>query len=214
LPHMSETEQYVLGLKAGETLRKIHTLPAPDDAEPWSIRYFRRVQERLDFYESYHIKSVKGDILINYLQENKYLLDNRPQTFNHSDYVTSNIMAMPDGQVGVIDYDYWNVTKDYGDPWYELGVVHWGKEMTAHFYTGQIRGYFGGEPPSIFFEVLSYYHSYNALDALCETLVDEQCRPPWWEGAGRHTDNILKWFDNMKNPVPTWYLKDFHGEGK
>ena len=210
LPRMSETDQYALGLKAGETLRKIHALPSPDDAEPWSIRYFRRVQERLGFYESHHIKSEKGEILIKYLQENKYLLDNRPQTFIHSDYYTSNLMVMPDGQVGVVDFNYWCVTKDYGDPWCEFDAVHWGKEMAAHFYTGQVRGYFGGEPPCIFFLLLSYYHSYSALSALCDTLIDGQCRPAWWEGACRHTDNVLKWFDNMNNPVQTWYLKDFY----
>ena len=22
--------------------------------------------------------------------------------------------------------------------------------------------------------------------------------------------DILRWYDNMKNPVPTWYLKDFY----
>ena len=34
-PDMSGTEQYTLGLKSGDSLFKIHTLPAPIDAEPW-----------------------------------------------------------------------------------------------------------------------------------------------------------------------------------
>ena len=32
---VKEAEQYGYGLKAGEVLREIHRLPAPDDAEPW-----------------------------------------------------------------------------------------------------------------------------------------------------------------------------------
>jgi serine/threonine-protein kinase len=50
LPLMAETEQYVFGLKAGETLRKIHTLPAPEDAMPWGDWFYRKVQGRIDFY--------------------------------------------------------------------------------------------------------------------------------------------------------------------
>ncbi|MDR1560464.1 MAG: phosphotransferase [Clostridiales bacterium] len=30
LPLLTETEQYVLGVRAGEILRKIHSFPAPD----------------------------------------------------------------------------------------------------------------------------------------------------------------------------------------
>jgi len=51
LPHMSEAEQYALGIKAGEALHKIHTLPAPEDAEPWGDWFYRKVQGRMDFYK-------------------------------------------------------------------------------------------------------------------------------------------------------------------
>lgn len=206
LPLLSETEQYVLGLKAGEALRKMHTLPAPYDAEPWSVRFYRKVQGRIDFYNSHPIKSDDGDLLVNYLLDNKNLLDNRPQTFNHTDYDMSNLMVMPGGQIGVIDFNYWHTHKDHGDPWWEFDAIHWGKEPPAHFYTGLIRGYFDGEPPFGFFEVISYYHSYDALAALCDTSIGEQGKPEW----RLHTENVLRWFDNMKNPVPTWYLKDFY----
>jgi serine/threonine-protein kinase len=50
IPHMMEADQYKTGLKAGRVLRRIHTLPAPEDAEPWGIRFRRKVQIRVDLY--------------------------------------------------------------------------------------------------------------------------------------------------------------------
>ena len=51
LPLMSETEQYVLGLKTGETLRKIHGLPATEgNTADWAERYFSVMDERIMDY--------------------------------------------------------------------------------------------------------------------------------------------------------------------
>jgi serine/threonine-protein kinase len=47
MPHMSEAEQYGFGLKAGAVLRKIHTLPAPDNAEPWGCGFAARCRHGL-----------------------------------------------------------------------------------------------------------------------------------------------------------------------
>ena len=61
LPLMTETEQFVFGLKAGETLRKIHAIPAPENAESWSGWFIRKkVQPRIEFYKTNPIKSENG----------------------------------------------------------------------------------------------------------------------------------------------------------
>lgn len=203
LPRIPETEQYVLGLKAGEMLKKIHTLNAPENAEPWNDWFYRKVQGRIDFYNANAIKSENGDILVRYLQENSDLLNNRPQTFNHGDFNISNMMIMSDCEIGVIDFNFYN--KDHGDPWWEFNSIPWGTEPSAYFYTGLINGYFNGEPPREFFDILSYYLAYDALAAVCDTSIYEQGEP---EEGIRHMENILNWLDNMKNNVPVWYLKD------
>ncbi|MCL2774706.1 MAG: phosphotransferase [Oscillospiraceae bacterium] len=205
LPFMSETEQYVFGLKAGEILREIHTLSAPENAEPWCDWFYRKVQGRIDFYNANSIKSENADIIVRYLQKNKRLLDGRPQAFNHGDFNKSNLMVTPDGQIGVIDFNCYN--KDHGDPWWEFDPTNWGNEANKHYCTGLIKGYFTGEPPQEFFNLFSYYLAYDALAALCDTSVGNQGKP---EEGIRHLKNILRWFDNMNNPVPSWYIKDFH----
>ena len=206
LPFMPEAEQYVLGIKAGEILRKIHTLPAPENAEPWSSWFWRKIQGRIDFYNANPIKSDNGDIIICYLQTNKNLLDSRPQTFNHGDFNMSNMIIMPNDNIGVIDFNYYN--KDYGDPWWEFDppLEGWGSEPLAHFCTGFINGYFDDEVPGEFFRLLSYYLAYDALAALCDTSIGEQGKP---EDGKRHMENILRWFNYMQNPLPIWYLREF-----
>ena len=207
LPRLSEAEQYATGLKAGELLRKIHTLPAPDDAESWHIRFDRKVQDRIDFYNANPIKSENGDLLVRYLQSNKNLLIHRPQTFNHGDYNVSNIIIMPDGQTGVIDFNYYN--GNHGDPWWEFdpSMDGNGSDPAVHFYSGIIKGYFDGKPLREFFNVFSYYQAYDALASLCDTSVNNQGEP---EDGMRHVENILRWYDNMQNTVPSWYLENFH----
>jgi len=41
LPRLTETEQYVLGIKSGEILKKFHSIPAPKDFVPaWYLENF------------------------------------------------------------------------------------------------------------------------------------------------------------------------------
>jgi len=158
LPRMSETEQYAVGTKAGEILRQIHALPAPENAGPWDEWFIRKIQGRIDFYNANPIKSESGDLCVRYLQENKSLLNGRPQTFNHGDFNKSNLMVLLDGKIGVIDFNSYN--KDHGDPWWEFDPTNWGNEPNAYFCTGLIDGYFDCSPPDEFFQMHRYYLSY------------------------------------------------------
>ena len=207
LPECTETEQYIWGMKAGALLQKLHAIPAPETAKPWNIWLEDRIQRQINFYHANSIKSDHGDMIIRFLKENQILTDNRPQTYNHGDYSVSNLITMPNGEIGVIDFNFFGSNKGCGDPWWEFCAVAWESELSPYFHTGMIRGYFGGEPPQEFFVIISYYFAYSALSALCATVRDEEGNP---EDGRRHVENILRWFDNMQNPVPTWYLKDFH----
>lgn len=55
-------------------------------------------------------------------------------------------------------------------------------------------------------KVFSYYLVYDALKALCDTSKGEQGEP---EYGRRHMENILRWYDNMQNTIPTWYMKEW-----
>ena len=201
LPRMDEKKQYSTGIKAGELLRKIHTLPAPDDTEPWDIRFQNKIQMRIDLYNKHGLKTENGEKIVTYLHVNRDLLKNRHQTFWHGDFTAANQILTPDGDVGTIDFNYW--IYGYGDPWWEFVIIPWGKEPTAYYLTGLIDGYFNNNPPCDFFEHFSYYYACDALSALCYTFLGSEPFKP--EDGERHMENILRWFDNMNSPMPTWY---------
>ena len=98
-----------MGLKAGAVLRKIHSLPAPDVAEPWGARFRRKVQARIDLYHEHNLQSESGDLIIKYLHDKESLLDSRPQTFWHGDFNAGNHMITPEGEIAVFDFNHWNL---------------------------------------------------------------------------------------------------------
>ena len=206
LPRIPESEQYALGIKAGELMKRLHSLPAPENAEPWGPWFRSKTQGRIDFYNANPIRSASGDIIVSYLQRNCHLIDNRPQTFNHGDPGPSNLILTPGGQVGAIDFNCFN--RDHGDPWwdFDFAVDGWGTEYLGHYCTGLLNGYFGGRPTDEFFRVNSYYMAYGALAALCDTSVGNQGEP---EIGRRHMENVMGWFNNMQNHVPPWYLENY-----
>jgi serine/threonine-protein kinase len=138
-------------------------------------------------------KTNEGDLLVQYLQDNQHLLHNRPQSFTHGDWDTSNLIYTLDNQIGIIDL---SGAKDYGDPWLDFRLTPGDLNQAANFYIGQINSYFDGDPPTEFFPLLAYYTALWALEYLCE---------PDWEGGFEYVKTVLNWFDNMRNPVPKWY---------
>jgi len=194
LPSMKQEEQFSVGIKTGNLLRKLHALPPLFEIEPWSIRYKRIVQEKIKFYEDNTDKTLNMDLLAYYLQDNLDLLSDRPQTFTHGDFNTENIMYTPDGQIGLIDL---GGGKNSNDPWWDFCEIPNDLNMAPHFYIGLFKGYFKGEPPLEFFHLLSYYIAFGAF----EGLLDSTC-----ENASERIKCVLNWFNDMKNSIPSWYL--------
>ena len=147
------------------------------------------------------VHSDTGDMLVFYLETHRNMLNSRTQTFVHGDYNIENIIVMPDGGISVIDFN--SHSGSYGDPWCDLDNMAWMPAMFPHFYTGQIKGYFNGEPPAEFWAVFTYYLAYDALAALTD--------PYGMNGIEDGTEivnAIFNWTDNFQNPVPTWYSKE------
>ena len=199
LPTLAQADQYKLGVKSGELLRKIHSTPAPSSTRDWDVYHTQKLQKWLDVYSANTvIHCAKGELIIQYLKQNSGILDGREQTFIHGDFNTENIIAMPNGEVGAIDFNSYNTA--YGDPWFDLCTAAWMPAMFPPFYTGQLAGYFCGAPSASFWNVYTYYLAYDALAALADSDgtfgIDD---------SKYVTDNILAWTDGFKRPVPVWF---------
>lgn len=198
IPTLSDTDQYVYGLEAGRILKKIHSLSAPETQEDWEIRFNGKMDYKINKYTECPLKYENGQAFIDYINENRYLLKGRPQTYQHGDYHIGNMMTGRDGKLYIIDFN----RNDYGDPWEEFNRIVWCAQKTPLFASGMVNGYFDSDVPLEFWKLLALYISSNTLSSLPWAI-------PFGEGEIETMRNqakeILEWYDNMKNPVPTWY---------
>lgn len=199
LKDLTEAEQYALGIKTGKFLRQIHSIPAPNDQEVWETRFSKKTRKKIDNYAACEIKFPGDYQVIEYLESNWNLLKNRPQSFQHGDYHVGNMVLSKEQNISIIDFN----RCDYGDPWEEFNRIVFSAKASPHFATGQLNGYFAGRPPLEFFQLLAFYIASNTLSAI-----------PWAIPFGEkeittmknQAQDVLTWFDNMRNPVPSWYL--------
>jgi aminoglycoside phosphotransferase (APT) family kinase protein len=203
IPMMSDTEQYVYGLEAGRILKKIHSIPAPETQEDWETRFSCKIDRKIKMYNDCPIKYENGQAFINYISKNRHLLKDRPQVYQHGDYHIGNMIIDKDAKLQIIDFD----RDDFGDPWEEFNRIVWCSEKSPLFASGMVNGYFDGNIPMDFWKLLALYISSNTLSSV-----------PWAIPFGQdeidtmlnQAKEVLSWYDNMKNPVPTWYFKGYY----
>lgn len=201
IPALSPVRQYQLGIRSGQILKRIHGVPAPADALDWALRFNRKTDRKIEVYETCRIKIPGDQAILDYLRENRSLLENRPQCFHHGDYHVGNMVLSNRDRLFIIDFD----RCDHGDPWEEFNRIVWSAQLSPWFATGQLRGYFEGDPPMAFFRLLAFYIASNTLSSV-----------PWAISFGMDEVNtmldqagsVLEWFDDFRNPVPTWFLPE------
>lgn len=234
LPRLSDAEQYVLGEKAGLILRRLHdltrldgnrsfppadeaviqkaaaadpaTLNRPDTAradDSWALRYFSLIDERLAAYRAEGLPFEGSSTILDYIESHRHLLAGRPLCRLHGDYHAENLILAPDGSLSVIDWQIFDFN-NLGDPWYELNRLD-GKYPA--YSSGQIDGYFDGNVPAEFWHLLAYYQAASAITSVVWAQYREPAELPH---VLELNQNILTYYDQLKNPVPAWYLKDFY----
>lgn len=201
IPTLSDTEQYVYGLKAGRILRRIHSIPAPETQEDWESRFNRKMDYKIKKYKESPVQYEEGQAFIDYIDENRYLLKGRPQVYQHGDYHIGNMMIDQGGQLRIIDFD----RSDYGDPWEEFNRIVWCAQKSPLFASGMVNGYFDGEVPLAFWKLLALYISSNTLSSAYWAIPFGQEEVNTMINQAKE---ILDWYDHMRNPIPAWY---FHG---
>lgn len=107
-----------------------------------------------------------------------------------------------DRALSIIDFN----RPDFGDPWEEFNRIVWSASVSPHFATGQLNGYFGGKPPFDFFKLLAFYISSNTFSSIYWAIPFGKEEIATMKNQAQ---DVLTWFNNMKNPVPTWYLDGF-----
>lgn len=196
---MDVDTQYRYGWDAGQILAEIHTIPAPSDAPDWENRFNAKIDRKIAMYENCELKYESGgDAFLDYLAQNRHLLEDRPQSYQHGDYHIGNMMIDKNGVLTIIDFD----RDDFGDTWEEFNRIVWCAQAAPAFASGMVDGYFDGNVPMDFWKLLALYICSNTLSSLPWAI-------PFGEGEiqvmRKQAAQVLEWYDEMKNVVPTWY---------
>lgn len=193
--------QYALGLDAGRMLKKLHTLPAANNAANWEQFFNAKIDRKLAMYDACPLRYEKDEIILRYLAENRHLLAGRPVTYQHGDYHTGNMMVDNSGKLVIIDFE----KDDCGDPWEEFNRIVWCAQEAPEMARGMVEGYFDGPVPETFWRLLILYICSNTLSSL-----------PWAAPYGQKQVDVMlqqwadirSWYNNFESIVPTWYRKD------
>ena len=200
IPSLPKKMQYNYGYQAGQYLQKIHTIPAPEWVPEWEGRFNAKIDRKIQMYTDCPLKYEGGEAFIDYLNNHRHLLKNRPLTFQHGDFHIGNMMIDTDGKLIIIDFNRF----DFGDPWEEFNRIVWCGQKAPPFAAGMVDGYFDGQVPTKFWELLALYIASNALGSL-----------PWAIPFGdeeiavmqQQARDILTWYNGMNTVIPSWYRK-------
>lgn len=199
IPYVTDLDQYEYGLEAGIILKLIHSIPAQENQPDWEVRFNAKMDQKIKIYKECPIEFEGAEKFIRYIESNRNLLAARPQTFQHGDYHIGNMM-IENGKLVIIDFDRY----DFGDPWEEFNRIVWCAQVSPSFASGIINGYFNHDVPQEFWDLLALYISSNMLSSV-----------PWaYPFGGKEVEtmlnqakDVLHWYDNMQNTVPSWYYK-------
>ena len=162
IPGLSAAQQYRYGLEAGKDLRTLHTMPAPSEMPDWNTRYGAKIDRKLRMYQDSPLKYEDDACILRYIQENRHLIADRPQSYQHGDHHIGNMMVDDAGTLVLIDFE----KEDFGDPWEEFNRIVWSAQAAPSFATGIVDGYFDGQVPEEFWRLLALYICNNTLGSL------------------------------------------------
>ena len=198
IPGLADSEQYDYGVESGRILQKIHSIPAPASQEDWAVRFNRKMDTKIKRYGECPIKYPNGQALIDHINANRYLLEGRPQSYQHGDYHIGNMMIDDSGKLYIIDFN----RNDYGDPWEEFNRIVWCAQKAPRFASGMVDGYFDGDVPMDFWKLLALYISSNTLSSVYWAI-------PYGEKEVNimlnQANEIMEWYEGMTRVVPRWY---------
>ncbi|MDF2557175.1 MAG: aph [Bacillales bacterium] len=201
MTNLTETEQYHLGFKAGQILKKIHSIGKRELTTSWSEFYNSKLDQSIENYKNCAYRFNHDEIVLDFIEGHRQLLEGRPITIQHGDFHLGNMVISDDNELGIIDFN----RLDYGDPWEEFDRMIWTYKISRHFATGQINGYFSNEPPEKFFQLMALYSARGLLSSI-----------PWAIPFGdreiqimlKNAEVIFESYQGFETIYPLWYLKN------
>ncbi|HEX9897294.1 MAG TPA: phosphotransferase [Dehalococcoidales bacterium] len=199
LPSLNVKTQYGLGFSAGQMLKKIHSIPAPENQPGWETRMRRKVELKVTQYKDCGHTVPNDKKIWQFIQENMKYLKNRPQTLQHGDFHVGNLIITPQGRLGLIDFN----RLDYGDPYEEFcRLTAFSRRVSIPFARGQIDGYFNNQAPDLFFRLMALY---TAIDAHFSIIWAIPFGENEIKGSLERSKMNYEDYQGFETYIPVWY---------
>jgi aminoglycoside phosphotransferase (APT) family kinase protein len=199
LPSLSSDIQYDLGIKAGHILKGIHNIDVPK-----SFNQHKNIKEKklkqLHLYEISNNRMPDDEDVISFIKTNIDMIGRNTHSFQHGDFHPGNLILTDDMDLGVIDFNRWDVNDPY-EEFYK--VTYFSANISPYFAKGQIDGYFDHQVPLEFWKTLAVYSAHATLYSI-----------KWAEPYGEKDVNNMKTYyhkmmfhyNGFKNDIPKWYV--------
>lgn len=200
LPGLPEKEQYMLGRRAGEILRKIHSVPLAEEDIPKVTKKEKKLNQ-LSRYEASDLRIPGDETAIAYVKDNIDQIWRCDPVYMHGDFHPGNLIYMSDSSIGVIDFNRWEV----GDPYEEFYKLEsFGTEVSIPYCIGQIDAYFEDDVPYDFWKANAVYVAQASLFSIkwAESFGQKDI-----DGMVKRANRAFHDFDDFRQIIPGWYIK-------
>lgn len=197
--NLNNKDQYRLGVEAGKILKAIHSLKLEPNEKTIVYNPKDKILSKLSRYENSKNRIKEDQFAIDFVKNNLKKINALPRVYRHGDYHPGNLILTPLNMIGVIDFNRWK----YGDIYEDFYKIQsFSIEVSIPFSIGQIHGYFTGEPPLEFWNILAIYVAYSSLNLIV-----------WSEKFGEDSINGMKQrcitafndYNKFKSIIPNWY---------
>lgn len=198
LPKLPGNEQYAVGRQAGNILKKIHSIPVEEGDIPADTKLNKKVWQ-LSKYEQSNVRVANDETAVQYVKDNIHKIWKEKPVYQHGDFHPGNLIYMANGEIGVIDFNRWEV----GDPYEEFYKLEsFAREISIPYCIGQIQAYFHDDVPEDFWSILAVYVAHASLysvkwaEKFGQAEIDamtERCRAAFGD------------YDYFKRSIPVWY---------
>ncbi|EJR41996.1 aminoglycoside phosphotransferase family protein [Bacillus mycoides] len=198
LSKLSVEEQYNAGRKAGEILKRIHSIERESASNKWEIFRWNKYERYIEALADYEVNFLDLKPVLTFVENHKDLLKNRPITFLHDDYHPANSM-IHNNEFIVIDFSGY----DFGDPIHDFyNVAIFTTRISKPFAVGQVHGYCGGDPSIHFWKL---YSLYAAMTFPADIVWTNRTTPHLVEDMKERLNRIIEDHNHFSSYIPKWY---------
>ncbi len=200
LKSLTTKQQYEAGFLAGKELCKLHQIPAENTWPVWAEAKKQKSDRYLKALEDIEIEASLKQLLKSYIETHEFLLQDRPNRFQHDDFHPSNIIIDQKQFAGLIDFQ----RMDFGDPIHDLQKLgFFAVRISVPFSRGAIDGYHNGvEPSESFWQLYALYSAMHVVSAIVwgKRMSEQQYRTLF-----SYSLDVINDHNGFTKEIPSWY---------